>query len=226
MLIEGIGEYALVKQLTPSQRSELRDIVDNQTLLRDITADKVFKEGKVDTNKGCFSLVLVGHLSSDNFPPAADYATYVTGSPNDFLVIDKDGDPTAFYDGKLNQSGAAYSLFQSQMNRPTPPILVAEAKYGYGWLNKYIKPLNQLPPGFFRSPSLAYNPTPASNAQVDAHAHLVSEIDNEVKVANKCGLLFFVSFNNYQAYLAGLELLNYPATRVISDSAAVYNIPY
>lgn len=225
-------EREFVKELTEEQQDTLKDIINNKTVFSGITEDEVFTEGKVDDKDGCFSLELTGHLGDGSIgvrAAAARYATWVSGSPNDFLVIDREGNE-AFYDGIVNQGGAGYSVIQSVLGSTPYPIgtvVVVEAKLGYEWLNKFIRPSNQLPASVTRLPNIAYDPTPREQWQINTYNRIVNEINKQAKVAKNCGLLFFVSFNRYQAYGSGLELFSYTPTKVIDrdNFADVRRVP-
>ncbi|MEL7409609.1 MAG: hypothetical protein AAFN00_22130, partial [Cyanobacteria bacterium J06558_2] len=221
-------ERELNEDLTTDQKKSLRGIINNQTYLERVKADQVYNNGRVD-ERGCFFLELNnGHLGDDRpgiVPKlAADYATHVSGSANDFLAITVLGIP-AFYDGIVKSAGAGYSQVSPLLATGLYPsgIAVVETKFGYQWLNKYIDPQPQ--PGIPRPSYLSYDNTAPNSDQRTAYNRMKEEIKRHLAVARECGLLYFVSFNRQQAWAAGQELFAYTQTSVINESANVFRVP-
>jgi hypothetical protein len=101
----------------------------------------------------------------------------------------------AIYDGIVKQNGAAYKKGLAPLQS------VAEAKLGYAWLTKFI-----LPYYVNRNPQLKYNPARRTQQNYDWYNGMVEEINREYRVADVCGLEYFLSFSNPTAFLAAEEL--------------------
>jgi hypothetical protein len=145
---------------------------------------------------GCFYTQLNRHLG-DGSDEAAAYATQVTGSIGDFFVIEPTG-ILAFYDGVVRENGEAYTRGQA------PLFSVAEAKWGYGWLNKFIE---KQKPG--RDRRLIYNPNPPSLDpfdQKEAFNKMKAQVRREQLVAERCKLEYFMSFSNLSGFLSAQEI--------------------
>ncbi|MBE9043425.1 hypothetical protein IQ255_03205 [Pleurocapsales cyanobacterium LEGE 10410] len=221
-------ERQLNEDLSEEQQNSLRNIINNETYLERVREDQVYNNGRVD-ERGCFFLELNNGHIADDLPGAvaqlaAQYATHVSGSPNDFLAITGLG-TVAFYDGIVRPTGAGYSQVSSLLATGLYPsgIAVVETKFGYTWLNKYIDP--QPRPGIPRPSYLSFDNTAPKAYQQQAYDRMVEEIKRHVAVARECGLLYFVSFNRRQAWASGQELFAYTQTSVVNESVNVFRVP-
>ena len=221
-------ERQLNENLSEEQLKRLKGIVNNQTYLERVREDQVYNNGRVD-ERGCFLLELNnGHIGDDQpgivAQLAAQYATYVSGSRNDFLVITVPG-KVAFYDGIVKPTGAGYSKIKSLLATGLFPsgIAVVETKFGYTWLNKFISP--EPLPGIPRPSYLSFDSSTKTPKQIETYNRMKDEIERHIEVARECGLLYFVSFSRRQAYASGEELFGYTQTKVISETANVFNVP-
>jgi hypothetical protein len=151
----------------------------------------------VDTSHGCFKLELGSHLGDETTKEIPtlihdQYATYVTGSPGDFLVITKSG-IFAFYDGLVNPSGAIYKA-----GLETAANSVAEVKTGSSYgviLRKYLPKTH---PNYLN--------TALTQTEKNRYTKLNSQLYRYITVADTCHLNFFLSFNNKDAAKAGKEI--------------------
>jgi hypothetical protein len=193
----------------------VEDLISKDRIKR-ATAEK----GKFDEEKRCFYVQVPLHLGALPSQPPSIYATHVTGSTGDFLVIPPNPTPRiwgAFYDGKVNSNGAAYKKALESIGS------VAEVKTGHKWLNKFIAPSNPN-----RDPRLTYDPNPATAEELTIYSDMNAEILRESKIADACGLKFFLSFSNLQASLSAKELYEtlYRRPSAVPHSIPVYRIPY
>lgn len=159
-----------------------------------ITEDIVNTYGEVDNERRCLRVPLPFHSGDIDSPGSGIYATHVTGSSMDYLVIDPEGEP-AFYDGQVNERGFVFT------NNLEPYGAVAEVKMGYALMNKFIASSN-----LARDPNLTYDPTSPSQREKNLYNDMIKQINRETLVADRCGLLYFMSFSNRQAALAAREL--------------------
>jgi hypothetical protein len=183
-------EQELVKKLSPAQKFKIKLFISKDQ----VNKEEVFQKGMVDTSHGCFKLELSDRVG--NKEPETiihnNYATYVTGSPGDFLVITKSGIP-AFYDGLVKPNGAIYTK-----GLETAANSVAEVKTGpsYGIILRKFLPKNH--------PD--YLSTPFIGDEKNRLAKLNSQLYRYITVADDCHLNFFLSFNNKDAAKAGKEI--------------------
>ncbi|MBG1266331.1 DUF3466 family protein [Nostoc sp. WHI] len=211
-------ERELVEQLKIAQQRRLNVLIHNKNNPERITEQEVFTKGKVDSEDGCFNLELARHLGDQVNIDSPDlgkdithskYATYVTGSPGDYLVITPLG-LFAFYDGLVRAEGAIVN----NGNGSEPIGSVAEVKTGYKWLKKYLI----LPD--------APNYTPPTQLEKFKFQRMISQIDREAEVAKDCGLQYFMCFSDKEAGLAARDLFEYKQPPRTKNSVAVHHIRF
>lgn len=206
-------ERELVEKLTRGQKFRLRLLIDYDR----IEEKKVFEKGTVDTEHGCFKLELDEHLGDDaldsdpelgNNTTHSKYATYVTGSQGDFLVINKSG-LSAFYDGLVKADGAI-------VNNPNPeaPGSVAEVKTGTKYMLVLRKNLSEDNPNYLN--------LPLSQEEKSIFRDLKLQINSYIKVAEDCHLNFFLCFSNKEAGLAAKSIFEDLNPRNSSKSVRVH----
>ncbi|MBN3925618.1 DUF3466 family protein [Nostoc sp. NMS4] len=211
-------ERELVEQLKIAQQRELNVLIHNKNNPERITEQEVFTKGKVEPEHGCFNLELDRHLGDkvniNNLDLGKDvthskYATYITGSPGDYLVITPSGLP-AFYDGLVRAEGAIVN----NGNGSEPVGSVAEVKTGYRWLKKYL-----LLPG-------DSNYIPPTEQEKFIFRKMISQIDKEAEVAKDCGLQYFMCFSDKEAGLAARDMFEYKQPPRTINSVAVHHIRF
>jgi probable HAF family extracellular repeat protein len=187
-------ERELAEKLSRAQKYKIRILLDYDR----VTKEEVFQKGMVDTSHGCFKLELDRHLGDKAQEKDVivtihnKYASYVTGSPGDFLVMNKTG-IFAFYDGLVRSGGAIYKA-----GLETADNSMAEVKTGpsYGvMLRKYLPKTHP-----------DYLNTPLTGPEKDLYQDLNNQLWREIKVADDCHLNFFVSFSNSEAARAAKEI--------------------
>jgi hypothetical protein len=194
------------KRVTPAQRKRLNDLMNNQKIpIEERLTEEEINSGTINPKNKCFYLELDRHLGG--YEEHDKYATRVTGSPGEYLVLNRNG-LDAPYDGLVRAGGAIV------MRGLKPPGSVAEVKTEQRWLQKYLL-----------SSSPYYNPAPKSDYEVQQYGRLIWQLNKYSKVAQDCGLLFFMSFKDRQAGLAARELFEYRRPLVTDRPVKVHHIP-
>ncbi len=198
-------------RLNPAQQKRVDDLTKEGRLTR----KQVDTKGRIEPSNSCLYVPLIGHLGGNN--DHDDYATYVTGSLNDLLLIEPKKGNYAFYDGQAQPGSAAARVgFLYAMT---------EVKTLHLWLNKFI--LEQPPAYFRRNPKLFYDGSAKTNDQVAGYNGLREQLDIYANVAKDCNVRFFTSFREETSGLAGRELFEFSRTRdrELSVSVSVRYIP-
>lgn len=145
-------------------------------------------------NKKCSEITLTGHLGdSPKYPYHGQYATKVTGSPNDLYVMAPNGN-YAYYDGQVNANGNTYLLENEGA--------VAEMKTQHEWLIKFSR--NE----------------PRTAEEITKWIGLQEQLNFQAKVAQACKLQYFIAFDlSTVVKFAGPMLVNllkatYPQIRI------------
>jgi hypothetical protein len=223
----------LIGQLTEEQTETLRGIWNTKNpkyapyIPRDEEDEPKYA---IDTRRGCFSLELKGHLGDnpefssgihpDILAAARKYASDMTGSENDYLVITPFG-TSAFYDGLVNSEGDADKVIPDIPDRPRK---VVEAKYGYKFLSKLIDKEEDLPVGFVRDPNLIRDSNEATPNEKNILEKMRIELNGEALVAEACHLNYAATFSNNVAGRSAKELFTFPETNITNFSVATYFI--
>ncbi|MGF2040075.1 MAG: DUF3466 family protein [Nostoc sp. CmiVER01] len=174
-------ERELVEQLNTAQQRRLNVLIHNKNNPERITEQEVFTKGKVDSDHGCFNLELDRHLGG--YEDHDDYATWVTGSKGDFLVIARNSFANfAFYDGIVKNQGKAFLLNEQPLGS------VAEVKTAQYFLIK------------------AENRQQLTPEERYKQVELEKEIYYRHLVAKLCELKFFISFDNQKVAIAASRL--------------------
>ncbi|MEM7592096.1 MAG: hypothetical protein AAF383_11365 [Cyanobacteria bacterium P01_A01_bin.83] len=210
------AEFELVKQLTPKQRDEIREWVNNPQRAVQLKPEEVFKNGKIDDD-GCFTAEMPIHygdwIDKRNFGLVnithSKYATQITGAPGDYFVVEPESGLAALYDGLVNEGGQIVYELDAE-----PVGSVAEVKTGkQKFLRKFLPPTHPAYPNF------DFN---IEQQDINNKARFERQLDREMSVAILCGKKYFMSFSNKEA--AEAAIFSY-GSRFPAFALDIYNIP-
>lgn len=173
-------ERELVEQLTERQQQRLQELIYDKTKKQSLREEDLSK-GQVETSSGCFYFELDRHLGG--YGPHNVYATWVTGSKGDFLIVAANKVANyAFYDGEVKEKGRAFTLNFEPLGS------LAEVKTAQYYLIKAAK-------------GQELSPQEQHNKQV-----LELELYYRNLVAQLCGRKFFLSFDTKDVAQAAISL--------------------
>ncbi len=153
--------------------------------------------------------------TTNQYPNHGLYATYITGSVGDYLVISGQQNANyAFYDGLVKSNGAVTDPKETKGQFIEPVGSVAEVKTQHLWLRKFL--MNDSP---------YKDLTPRTLSQQARFAKLITQINIYSQVAEECGLRFFISFDNREAGLAGREIFEYRKPTYTQRPVTVHFLP-
>ncbi len=206
-------EYKLVnQQLTPNQRDEIKRLVNNPNYgltMKYVEQNGRFSKEELNDNHRCYGFLLPIHLGR-NINNHHGYATDVTGSKGDFVMIPPNGvvtaDPlsqiyrVAFYDGIVVPDGASEKPpLATLINPPQKVGDVAEVKTGYQFLER-IEQHNPLPEKEINGQTV-----PSDQERYD---DLVKQVLKEAVIAKACHKEYFLAFNIEDVANSARRLLN------------------
>lgn len=168
-------ERQLAERLNDQQRGRLEGLIRRQRL-----EASEFRRGDTD-EKGCYSTEIDRHLG--DYEPHNVYATWVTGSKGDYLLVasNKKAD-AAFYDGEVKERGRAFGLGLE------PLKALAEVKTAHLYL------------------ITAARGQQLNREEQGKKENLEAQIDRENSIAQLCGRKFFLSFDNKDVARAAQSL--------------------
>ncbi|MEL6438902.1 MAG: hypothetical protein AAFQ80_06575 [Cyanobacteria bacterium J06621_8] len=212
-------ERQLNEQLTEAQKKRLNELLHKKTRRGElIFKDEEYRKGKVDDRTGCFTSELNQHLGdTPRYPYPGLYATYVTGSIGDYLVVASNSAANyAFYDGLVKPNGAVTNPLRTGGEFIENPGSVAEVKIQHDWLTKFI-----------RTNHPEYNNERKTPDEIRKFNNLIKQLNRESSVAELCGLRFFVSFESGIAALGGKEIFeNFrPKPAGLNRQVSVHHLP-
>jgi len=209
------AERELTEQLATNQRNRLRNLINKKTDREEILKKEEFRKGKIDDN-GCFTTELDGHKGdTPEYPNHGLYATYITGSTGDYLVVANNIYANyAFYDGLVKSNGAVTDPNKTKGQFLEPEGSVAEVKTQHLWLEKYLLNSNPYKNKKFKN-----------DYERNSFRRLTQQIDIYSLVAELCGLKFFMSFDNLPAGRAGREIFEYFNPKKTKSPVTVHFLP-